>query len=273
MAAPYFNLTQDGTKVFDQFLENVNFYLADQNGLLAGSAGHLNKAGVKITLAEESTNLITNENFQRGFNLSVEISSEQFYGAFEFEKLKNRKCFIELPDIPLWILPVRLNVSIPEFNPGEKKATILIKASRYCKTLNNAMASSWNGSVFAPFATPVAGPGTDTPIPSSGTQRVWALSTMDDPFIEIIDPAVPGPTDYIIEAKLTLADIYSNPIIVEPTITAVEYSSDGFTWAALTLTTDYTLLYEGGVYKIYVDNAALTSLLLGVNVRASFTEG
>jgi hypothetical protein len=271
MANPYFNLTQDGTKVFDQLVENVNFYLVE-NGLLAGSAGHLSKSGVKITLTEESTNLITNENYQRGYNLNVEITSEQFYGAFEFEKLRNKKCYIELPEIPLWVLPVRLNISFPEFNPGEKKATVVIKSSKYCKTLNNAIASSWNGTVSAPFALPNAGPGTDSPIPSTGAiYSEWKLS-LTDPTIEIITPAAPDADDPITEAKLALTDIYAESIIVEPTVTAVE-RWDGFTWTALVVTTDYTVIYEDGAYKIHIDNAALTALLLGVLVRATFTEG
>src|SRR5690554_4840446 len=102
MAAPVFNLTKDGKYIFDQTVENVKFYLADDAGKFAGEAGHLSKAGVKIMMPEEVTNLIDNSNWQRGYNLQVEISSEQFFGAFEFDKLRNRLCYIEIPEIPLW---------------------------------------------------------------------------------------------------------------------------------------------------------------------------
>ncbi|MCC7290316.1 hypothetical protein IT417_03650 [bacterium] len=260
------NLTKNGALIFNRKVSSVKFYDKDQSAQLLGEAGHMGKAGVKINAVPRSTELSGSNKYQLGYDITVEIVSEQAYGMFEFDNLKNKNVWIEFPEVPLFTaFETTLNIEVM-LSFGETQGQVKITAQGYAQNLNQAFFSHWYGLVNEPWAIPAV-PTTPPDLPESEYHYVLRLG---DPYVEIIDPAAPSATDNIIEAKLSLYDNKLDLLMLEPTVTAVEYY-DGFNWTALTVTTQYTVIFEDDHYKIHIDDGTLTVLHLKTEIRVAYT--
>lgn len=259
------NLTKNGAEIFNKKVSSVKFYDKNDSAKLLGEAGHMGKAGVKINAVPRTTQLISSSKYQLGYDVTVEILSEQLYGMFEFDKLKNKNAWIEIPEVPLFVnIDTTLNVEVM-MDLGATQGQIKITCSGYAQDLKSAFFSHWYGLVLDPWAIPALD---DTP-PAQPTGEYHFSLNLGDPYQEIITPAAPGATDPITEVKLTLYDEAFDAVVEEPTVTAVEYF-DGFDWTALVVTTDYLVIYEDEVYKVHIDTAQ-TVLLLKTQVRVKYT--
>jgi len=258
------NLEKNGSLVFDRIVDAVEFYHADQpnQGQLAGAAGILGKSAVSITATPNTLELIDGNKHQLGYELKVEITSEQFYSVYEFEKLRNRKCYIALPDVPLWVMPVIINLEIT-FNPGESKGQIKITGSKKAQTLLGCVAPSWNGVVSEPYSTSVLKTG-EQKLPVDGFEFEYLLD-LNNPDVEFIIPAVPDDDDEITELKLTMMSQYGIKLSTPPTGTTLK-KWNGTAWTSLT---DFTVVYENGIYKVSFSGEA--GLALGDLVKVSYS--
>lgn len=259
------NLTKDGRYIFNKKVSSVKFYDKNDSAKLLGEAGHMGKAGVKINAVPRTTELIGSNKYQLGYDVSVEIISEQLYGMFEFDKLKNKNAYIEFPELPLFVnIDTTLNVEVMA-DLGATQGQVKITCSGYAETLQAAFFTHWFGLVLDPWATPLVD---DSPAAQATGEFHYALQ-QGDPLIEIVTPAAPEADDPITEVKLSLYDENYEVVMLEPTVTAVEYF-DGFTWTALVVTTDYTVIFEDEIYKVHIDTAQ-TVLLLKTRIRVKYT--
>lgn len=260
------NLTKDGKYIFNRVVNSVKFYDKDQAAQLLGEIGHMGKSAVSITCIPRSTELIGGNKYQLGYDITIEITSEQLYGMFEFDKLKNKNVWIEFPELPLFFnAETTLNVEVM-MNLGETTGRVKISAGAYATDLKNAFFSHWYNLIQAPWATPDSVP-VDNPQLPTGEYHYQLRD--DDPYIELITPPTPDSDDSLTVLKLLLYDEKLNPLTEEPTVTDVEYF-DGFVWTALVVSTDYTVIYEGGYYKISI-NTMKTVLHLKTEVRVKYT--
>lgn len=259
------NLTKDGKYIFNRTVQSVKFYDKNDSAQLLGEAGHMSKAGVKINAVPRSTELIGSNKYQLGYDVTVEILSEQLYGMFEFDKLKNKNVWIELPEVPLYVnIDTTLNVEVM-MDLGATQGQVKITCSGYAQDLKQAFFSHWYGLVLDPWAIPTE----DATPPSQPTGEFHYALELGDPLIEIVTPAAPESDDPITEVKLSLYDESFEVVAEEPTVTAVEYW-DGFTWTAFVVTTDYIVIFEDEIYKVHIDTAQ-TVLLLKTRVRVKYT--
>lgn len=258
------NLVNDSGLVFNGVVNSVEFYHADSpnSGQLAGVAGTLGKSAVSIAATPKTLELIDGNKHQLGYELKVEITSEQLYSAYEFDKLRNRKCYIALPDVPLWVMPVILNVEIT-FNPGEGKGQVKITGSKYSQTLVGCVAPNWNGVIAAPFSRSVTMPG-EQKIPVTGFEYEYLLS-LSNPDVEFIAPAVPDDDDEITELKLMMMKALGEKLTTPPTGTTLK-KWNGTAWTSLT---DFTVVFEDGNYKVSFSGE--TGLALGDLLKVTYS--
>jgi hypothetical protein len=263
-----FNLTKDGKWIFNRRVEEVDFYHGDNPnvGTYAGSAGHLGPAGVKITLEPKNTALIGGDKHQHGYILNYEITSEQMYSLFEFEKLRNRKNYVALLEIPLWIMPTKTQVAA-DITPGETKGIIKLTGSNYSDKLKNLIAASWNGTVFLPWAVPSGGAEEKlSPIPETGFEHEYEL-LVGDPGLEFITPD--PPVDEVTEFKALVLQEFAEPYSGDdfpPALVLSKKIGSGF--EEITQVSNYTVVFEGGLYKVHYDSA--TPLKLGDNIKIAY---
>lgn len=129
------NLTKDGKYIFNRVVNSVKFYDKDQAAQLLGEIGHMSKSAVSITCIPRSTELIGGNKYQLGYDITIEITSEQLYGMFEFDKLKNKNVWIAFPELPLFFsADTTLNVEVM-MNLGETTGKVKISAGAYATDL------------------------------------------------------------------------------------------------------------------------------------------
>lgn len=273
------NLTKDGKWVFNRVVNDVLLY---DGGVLEGSAGHLGKSSASIKLVPRTTELIDGSKFQLGYDMTFEIVSEQLYSAFEFDKLKNKSGYINIPEIPLWIgtLPgglIRFNIEI-DIAPGETRGQIKIHGSKFGGKLTDLIGARWDGAVFAPWAVSDGG-GIPTDVVDPNQFSYTYFLEEKTPYVEYIVPTAPTEESDITEAMFQLlGDLLSNetetfepnamaPRTTPPVNLVVEkLGSTG--WETITQATNYEVVYQGGYYFVHYNSTE--ALKLGDKVRITF---
>lgn len=262
------NLVKDGKFIFAKTVNQVRFWI---DGLFEGEAGILGKSDVSIKAVPRTQELIDGSKYQLGYDLTFEIVSKQFYSAFEFDKLKNKKGFVYLPDVPLWIGTtvgglIQFNVET-DFNPGDGKGEVKISGSKYGEKLNHLIAPNWDGAVFAPFAV--------SQITEGGESLSMNIFSYDyeldikNPLVQFVSPSEPTESSEIIEFKLIMLgdtkDVME-PLSTPPSgVTLKKFN--GMSWVTVD-SEEYGIVYESGIYKLhYLSEAAVG---LGDKFRISF---
>lgn len=262
------NLTKDKKWIFKKPITKVKIYKTEIPGPYQGEAGYLEKASVKITVEPRLTELINGSNFQLGYDVSFEVVSLQLYSAFEFDKLKNENCYINLPDVPLWLRFFDLNVKI-ETEPGQTRGTVTISGSKFVDELTNAMAADVSGNVFSPWANqdgvPVNPENAIPGDPATEHSYIYVL-TKGDPLQEFITPPAPEKGDDITELKLTVVTEEHQEPVEELPANVVLQKFVGTSWEVI-IADDYEIVYESGVYKIHFTAVAADPVLLDDQLR------
>jgi hypothetical protein len=263
------NLVKDGKYVFNRRVSEVHLY---EGGNLAGSAGYLGKSAVAIKAVPRTTDLIDGSKYQLGYDVTYEITSEQLYSVFEFEKLMNKSGFIHLPDIPLWIGTttgglINFNIEV-DINPGETKGQVKISGSKYVAKLTDCLAQNWNGAVAAPFAT-TEKVTEGTPLGLDEFEYEYILD-LKNPMVQFITPASPeDEDDDITEFKLALLGAKEGSMEqrADPPSEIVVKKFDGLVWQPV-VADDYDVVFEGGYYYIHYQSA--TASKLGDKFKVTF---
>lgn len=260
------NLTRDKKYILNRVLNNVSFVYADQPnaGQLAGEAGFMSKADVKIEINPRQVDLINGQKLQLGYDMNVEITSLQFYSVFEFSKLQNRLCYIRMLEIPLWIMPVMLNVSV-NLVPGETQGTVKITGSKFGDTLLDCIAPTWNGQIIDPYALDIKATDTTNIIPTDKFVRQYKLR-INDPAFQWIEPPNPTETGNVDKFRVLLYKQFGEVLDSVPVNLVVRYFKD-IDWVVIP-DTQYILDYIGGYYYLNFD---LTNLLsMGTIIEVSY---
>lgn len=260
------NLVKDKKYVFNKVVQDVEFYYWDTPnfGELAGVAGHMSKADVKIEINPRQTDLVNGQKLQLGYDMSVTITSQQLYSAFEFDKLQNRLCMVKIIGVSMWIMPVLLNIAV-NFVPGESQGVVTITASKFGATLLECISPTWDGQITDPWALPI-NPVPDSELPATGFQSEYTLRA-DDPNFTWITPPTPTEGVDITEFKVLMLQLYGEPLEKIPTGTTLE-KFDGLVWTAVAAG-DFDVVYEGGFY--YVHYSSLVPMRLKDKIRISYT--
>lgn len=260
------NLTKDKKYVFNRVVNNVEFIYADQPnmGELAGVAGYMSKADVKIEINPRQTDLINGQKLQLGYEMNVEITSQQLYSAFEFDKLQNRSCYIKIEEVPLWVMPLLLNVTV-NFVPGEAQGQVKITGSKYGSRLLECISPTWNGQVIEPWALDVKATTGESIIPSNTFTRQYRLRVNDPAFIWIT-PSTPTEGSSVEAFKVLLYQKFGEVLESIPqNITMKKF--DGFAWITIP-NADYQVVYENGYY--YLSYQSVNAIAMGTLIEISY---
>lgn len=256
------NLSKDKKWVFKKVVSNIEFLDADNGGELLGNAGFISKADLEIVVTERTEELSDSQMFQLGYDLSVKITSLQWYSAFEFDKLKNKRCYIKIAEIPLFVMPLLLNIAV-QLRPGETKGIVTISGKKYGEKLTDLIAPTWNGAIVEPYALPYGGgiPSGSKIIPESEAFQYNTTYYLDynDPLQEFINPSIATESANITEFKLTIVIPNTQTPISEPPISSKLKKFDGFNWVEVNAS-DYDIIYEKGLYKIHYNSSTALKL-------------
>ncbi len=113
-------------------------------------AGYIEEGSIKLKFPANSITLIDKSELQMGYNFSMEIKALQFYSLYQYEKLVNKYCTLNLHPLNIYIKHVRLNIS-GELNIGENKAPIIITAAKYVNNIRDVIDGNPWGELSFPW--------------------------------------------------------------------------------------------------------------------------
>ncbi len=141
-------ISVNSDRIIKKPVEKAIIIIEDEN--FSTEAGYIEEGSIKIKFPANSVTLLDKSELQLGYNFSIEIKALQFYSLYEYEKLKNRFCTINLHPLSIYIKNVRLNIS-GELNVGENKAPILLTASKYVNNIKDVIDGNPWGQLTNPW--------------------------------------------------------------------------------------------------------------------------
>lgn len=141
-------IESNANRIIKNPVEKVIILVEDEN--FTTEAGYIEEGSIKIKFPANSVSLLDKSELQLGYNFSIEIKALQFYSLFEYEKLKNRICTINLHPLNIYIKNIRLNIS-GELNIGENKAPIIITAAKYVNNIKDVIDGNPWGNLTSPW--------------------------------------------------------------------------------------------------------------------------
>jgi hypothetical protein len=204
------NISKDETKVLKDAVADVliqtveNMYSGNPTYAKWQNAGYIPNAGVVITTASQLKEMIDGSNLSKGKMINIEITAEQLFSLYEFEKLDNQNCIIKIvgPGFEWWLDRITVTVEVnTTFNSAADSATISIKGSRKVRSLRDCLTPSpWAGPVSGGTGIPTDEPGfpadEDTPV------NYWEyILHQENPLVDFETPANPdGGIDVVFDA-------------------------------------------------------------------------
>ncbi len=141
-------ISQNPDRVIKKPVEKVIIIIEDNN--YSTEAGYIEEGSIKLKFNANTVTLMDKSELQLGYNFSMEIKALQFYSLYEYEKLKNRSCIINLHPLNIYIKNIKLNIG-GEINLGENKAPILISASKHINNIRDVIDGNPWGNLSSPW--------------------------------------------------------------------------------------------------------------------------
>jgi len=139
-------IASNADRIINKPVEKVIIIIDDDN--YNTEAGYIEEGSIKIKFPANSVKLLDKSELQLGYNFSMEIKALQFYSLYEYEKLKNKYCTLNLHPLNIYIKNVRINIS-GEITLGENKAPIIITASKHVNNIREVIdGNPWGNLIF-----------------------------------------------------------------------------------------------------------------------------
>ncbi|MFH0733242.1 MAG: hypothetical protein V1773_01050 [bacterium] len=115
-------------------------------------AGYIDEGSIKLKFPANSITLMNKSTLQVGYNFSFEIKALQFYSLFEFEKLVNKNCTLNLHPLGIYIKNVPINIG-GELTPGDNKSPITITGAKHVNKIREVIDGNPWGNLAEPWET------------------------------------------------------------------------------------------------------------------------
>lgn len=157
------NIGNKEKRILSKALEKIVIIIED--GQESVDAGYIDEGSIKLKFPADKITLINKSTLQVGYDFSFEIKALQFYSLYEYEKLVNKTCTLNLYPLNVYIKNVRLNIG-GEFTLGENKSPIVISGSKHVNKIRDVIDGNPYGNLAEPWETNsvqiIINPGTDT---------------------------------------------------------------------------------------------------------------
>jgi len=251
-----------------------NLYSADATYNKWQNAGIIPDAGVVVKAEKRSKVMVDGQTFNKGWKVSFELTSEQYYSLFEFEKFNNQLCYIVLPNV--YLKNFRVNVDMDTTFNEAGEGLVKLSGTKYVKNLRDAFDPNPWGSLGEPWDVADAAGGID-PKPTEGLPGALDpdysyeyLLRLNDEFIEFVTPAVPDAESDISAVNFTLVDFNTHlPIATLPEPTGIVVTVLVGSVVVTILEEAYALEYTGGVWKLKYTSLT-TTFKLGDKITIKF---
>lgn len=141
-------ISSNADRIIKKSVEKISIIL--EEGEYNTEAGYIEEGSIKIKFPANSITLIDKSELQMGYNFSMELKALQFYSLYQYEKLVNKYCTLNLHPLNIYIKHVRLNIS-GELNLGENKAPIIITAARHVNNIRDVIDGNPWGELSFPW--------------------------------------------------------------------------------------------------------------------------
>jgi len=148
MSLEYPVITNNTNRLLQKQVEKVIILLQDNSGYT--EAGYIDEGSIKLKFPANNITLINKSILQLGYNFSFEIKTLQFYSLYEYEKLMNRSCTLNLHPLNIYIKDVRLNIG-GELTLGDNKSPIIISGSKHVSKIRDVIDGNPWGALQEPW--------------------------------------------------------------------------------------------------------------------------
>lgn len=203
MALQHINLSKDKTKLLNTVVKNV--FIQTNDNLYSGNpiyygwknSGYIPEAGVVVTAEPRVKKLVDGNTISKGYDVSVEITCEQYYNLYQFEKFQNEVCTILLDGVATYLKDIIMNVALNATFNQDGDAMIKLTGTRFVQKVRDCVDGNPWGDLAAPWAVDQTGVGGQSahrgiPQDEDSPLNYYEYIFTDDPqLIEYINPSSP----------------------------------------------------------------------------------